>query len=71
MLNSIPQLKGHIKGALRAGATQAEVKEAIIQMTTYCGMPRVAQAYRAYEQAVKELEEGKGMMPISDNEAPL
>lgn len=55
--NALPQLRDHIKAAFRAGATEAEVKEAIIQMTTYCGMPYVAQAYRAYEEVLRELKE--------------
>jgi len=64
VLGAAYQLKTHIKAALRAGATKAEVKEAIIQMTTYCGMPRVAEAYRAYEEVEKELQE-KGNEAIS------
>ena len=54
VLNAIPQLKGHIKVALRVGATEAEVKEAIIQMLTYCGMPYVMQAYVAFSEVVRK-----------------
>ncbi len=58
--NALPQLRDHIKAAFRAGCSEAEVKEAIIQMTTYCGMPYVAQAYRAYEDVLRELKETGG-----------
>ncbi|MFC1990272.1 carboxymuconolactone decarboxylase family protein [Chloroflexota bacterium] len=40
--------------ALRIGATEAEVKEAIIQMLTYCGMPYVMQAYVAFSEVVRK-----------------
>ncbi|MBW1781956.1 MAG: carboxymuconolactone decarboxylase family protein [Deltaproteobacteria bacterium] len=33
------ELKSHIIAAVRAGATQAEVAEVILQMSTYGGMP--------------------------------
>ncbi len=56
--NALPQLGTHIKYAFRAGATEAEVKEAIIQMATYCGMPYVGQAFEKYKETVKEI--GKG-----------
>ena len=55
VLNALPQLKDHIKAAFNAGAGEAEIKEAIIQMTTYCGMPHVVQAFRAYQEVEKEL----------------
>ncbi len=55
-INAIRSLKTHILAALRAGATEAEVKEAIIQMATYCGMPRVGDALDRYEEVIKELK---------------
>lgn len=54
-INALPQLQAHIRFAFKAGATEAEVKEAIIQMAAYCGMPYVSQAFGAYEQVAKEL----------------
>ncbi len=55
VLNALPQLKDHIRAAFNAGAKEAEIKEAIIQMTTYCGMPYVAQAFRTYQEVEQEL----------------
>ncbi len=54
-INALPQLQSHIRGAFNAGATEAEVKEAIIQTATYCGMPYGNQALGACEQVLKEL----------------
>jgi 4-carboxymuconolactone decarboxylase len=53
-------LKGHIKAALRMGATKEEVAEAIIQMSVYGGFPNVIQALRGpYREAVEEAEAGQ------------
>jgi 4-carboxymuconolactone decarboxylase len=46
--NAIPQLEGHIRGALRAGATYDEVKETILQMSVYAGLPYMLQAMRHF-----------------------
>ncbi len=54
VLNALPQLKVHIMVAFRVGATEAEVKEAIVQMVTYCGMPYVVQAFEVYKEVVQE-----------------
>ncbi len=54
VLNALPQLKSHMRAAFRVGATEAEVKEAIFQMITYCGSPYVAQALGAYEEVERE-----------------
>jgi 4-carboxymuconolactone decarboxylase len=39
VLNRTNELRSHIIAALRAGATQKEVAEVILQMSTYGGMP--------------------------------
>ena len=54
VLHDWPVLRTHVKVALRNGATEAEVKEAIVQMAVYGGMPTVVQAWPHYEQAVEE-----------------
>ena len=56
VLNALPQLKSHIRAAFSLGAAESEVKEAIIQMVTYCGMPYVAQAFGAYDEVARELK---------------
>jgi 4-carboxymuconolactone decarboxylase len=39
VLNRTNELKSHIIAALRAGASQKEITEVILQMSTYGGMP--------------------------------
>jgi len=39
ILNRTNELRSHIIAALRSGATQKEVAEVILQMSTYGGMP--------------------------------
>ena len=39
VLNRTNELKSHIIAALRAGASQEEITEVILQMSTYGGMP--------------------------------
>ena len=53
-LNALPQVKTHIKAALRVGVNQDEVKEAIFQMAPYCGAFRVAEAFKVYKGVVGE-----------------
>ncbi len=50
----VHQIKSHIRGALRVGATKAEVREAILQTVKYCGLPLMNQALGAYEEVIQE-----------------
>lgn len=38
-LNRGPELGVHVRGAFRNGATEAEVRETVLQASVYCGMP--------------------------------
>ena len=60
VLNALPQLRVHIKAALRVGVTEVEVKEAIIQMTPYCGVPYVRQAFDVFIDVAQELKSEGG-----------
>jgi len=42
--HAVPQLRAHIEAALKLGASQAQVVEAILQMTFYAGGAAVANA---------------------------
>lgn len=44
----------HVKGALKAGATAAEIRETIYQCTPYVGFPRAKAALQEMQQAFKE-----------------
>ncbi|KEF34385.1 4-carboxymuconolactone decarboxylase [Deinococcus sp. RL] len=48
-LGSPPELRTHLRGALRAGATEAEVREALLFCVPYLGFPRVVAAFGQLE----------------------
>ena len=49
-----PQVAFHVGGALRAGATAAEVIEALTQVSVYAGVPRALNAVAATRQVFAE-----------------
>ena len=54
---ALPELKVHIKGALKTGSSQAEILEIITQMIAYCGFPAATNALLAAQETFNELEE--------------
>ena len=48
-LGSPPELRTHLRGALRAGATEAEVRETLLFCVPYLGFPRVVAAFGQLE----------------------
>ena len=53
------QLKWHIAAALNVGLTPAEITEALIQSTVYCGFPRALNAVFAAAEVFGEAGVGK------------
>lgn len=56
---SLPELKLHIKAALRCGASRAQVTEIITQMIAYCGFPAATNALMTMKQVFDELDAEK------------
>ena len=57
-----PQLKSHIGGALRVGATKEEITEVLLQMENYAGWPitlvgleTASEAFKAWDEKQKKL----------------
>ena len=48
------ELKQHVKGALNNGLTVAEIQEALLHATVYCGIPAGLEAFRAAKAALEE-----------------
>jgi 4-carboxymuconolactone decarboxylase len=48
------ELKLHVKGALTNGLSVAEIQEALLHATVYCGIPAGLEAFRAANEALKE-----------------
>ena len=53
---SLPELKLHIKAALRCGASRPQVAEIITQMIAYCGFPAATNALMTMKQAFDEVD---------------
>ncbi len=51
------ELKGHVRGALRNGATKEEIRAVIMQATAYCGFPAALEAMRAAREIVDDWED--------------
>src|SRR5215831_19720171 len=48
------ELKLHVKGALNNGVSVAEIREALLHATVYCGIPAGLEAFKAAAQALEE-----------------
>jgi 4-carboxymuconolactone decarboxylase len=48
------ELGMHVKGALRAGVTPAEIAEVLMQVAVYAGVPAANAAFRAAQPAIAE-----------------
>jgi len=49
-------LKLHVKGALRNGCTKEEIREVLLQVAIYCGVPAAVDSFRIAAEAIKEFE---------------
>ena len=50
------ELKTHLRGALRAGASETEVRETLLFMIPYLGFPRVVAAFEQLRGLLEEKE---------------
>jgi 4-carboxymuconolactone decarboxylase len=55
-LNRPHELKMHIGGALRNGVTKEEIREVLLQVAIYCGIPAGVDAFRVAKETFAELE---------------
>jgi 4-carboxymuconolactone decarboxylase len=59
-LNRQAELRLHVRGALRNGCSIDEIREVIMQVAIYCGVPAALEASRNAEAAIAEYEEEVG-----------
>ena len=59
VLNRPHELKAHIKGALVNGVTRVEIREILLQVAIYCGVPAAVDSFRIAREAFAELEAAK------------
>ena len=55
-LNRPHELKVHVKGAIRNGATKTEIREVLMQVAIYAGVPAAVDSFRIAKEALGELE---------------
>ena len=58
-LNRPHELKMHVGGALRNGLTKAEIREVLLQVAIYCGIPAGVDAFRVAKEAIAEFEKNE------------
>ena len=58
-LNRPHELKMHVKGALRNGLTKDEIREVLLQVGIYCGVPAAVDSFRVAREALNEYDQGK------------
>lgn len=55
-LNRAPELAVHVRGAVRNGATEVEIRETLLQATIYCGMPAGVEGFKVAEKVINEMK---------------
>jgi len=55
-LNRPHELKMHLAGALRNGVTKTEIREVLLQVAIYCGVPAAVDAFRVARETFAELD---------------
>lgn len=55
-LNRPHELKLHVKAALRNGLTREEIREALLQVAVYCGIPAGMDSTRIAREAITEYD---------------
>jgi 4-carboxymuconolactone decarboxylase len=58
-LNRPHELKAHIKGALVNGVTPVEIREVLLQVAIYCGVPAAVDSFRIAREVLAEQEAAK------------
>lgn len=55
-LNRPHELRLHVQGALRNGVTQDEIREVLLQVTIYAGVPAGVDSFRIAREAIDTFE---------------
>lgn len=55
-LNRPHELKLHVRGAINNGLTKDEIKEVLLQVAIYCGVPAAIDSFRVAREVFKEMD---------------
>jgi len=58
-LNRGAELRLHLKAALTNGVSREEIKEILMQVGAYCGIPACLEAFKIATEVFKEVDEAK------------
>jgi 4-carboxymuconolactone decarboxylase len=56
-LNRPHELRAHVKGALTNGVTPEEIREVLLQVAIYCGVPAAVDSFRVAREVLQEQKE--------------
>lgn len=56
-LNRMPEFGMHVRGAVRNGVSEVEIREVVVQSTVYCGAPAAMEAMRKADAVLREMQE--------------
>lgn len=59
-LNRGQEFKGHVRGAVNNGCSEAEIREVLLQAAIYCGMPAAVEAFRNAREVLEEMRKERG-----------
>jgi 4-carboxymuconolactone decarboxylase len=55
-LNRSTELAVHVRGAVNNGATEVEIRETVLQVACYCGMPAGIEGTKVAERVILEMK---------------
>ena len=58
-LNRPHELKMHVQGAIRNGVSREEIREVLLQVAIYAGVPAAVDSFRIAREALKEMDQAK------------
>ncbi len=59
-LNRGAELRLHLKAAVTNGVTRDEIKEVLVQVGAYCGIPAALEAFKIATEVFKDIDAAKG-----------
>jgi 4-carboxymuconolactone decarboxylase len=62
-LNRPHELKMHIRGALTNGVSREEIREVLLQVAIYCGVPAAVDAFRTAREVLSEIDRNRQELP--------
>lgn len=69
-LNRGHEFKVHVRGAVRNGCTVEEIRDTLVQVAVYCGIPAGVEAFRLAREVLTEMGVEVGPRPGDDPATP-